>query len=476
MKKILLYLWMMISSTVTFASYQMSIVNVQQISASSYQFDVMIKSTAGTTIITSYQCALKIPSNIINNGTLSFAYSANSSQLRGKPTVSVSVVSVDENIYLTFGSMPDLDSVKNNVLVGRFILQNSVSFAGSLNEITWNFDGNINTILTGINFANITNPANHLNYLSAFQMLSAELLDANKLQINFSNELNSTISANKNNYSVNNGIIISAASLINNNKSIVLTTSNHTSGFTYIVTAVNIKDVNGNALSSANTLEYLYVNSVSANLKIFLEGAYKNNEMRTDLRNQNFLPLSQPYNNSAFQYSGTEAVDSLPLNVVDWVLVELRNTASGSAIAKRAAFLRKDGIVVDLNGNDPVKFHNVNKGSYYIIIKHRNHLGVMTSNKIEIDAVSSLYDFTTSSNKAYGSSAMKNIGGGVFALFSGDGNSSANVNNADANSVWKQENGSIGYKAGDFDLNGGVNIVDKNSYWKSNSGKSSQIP
>ena len=61
-------------------------------------------------------------------------------------------------------------------------------------------------------------------------------------------------------------------------------------------------------------------------------------------------------------------------------------------------------------------------------------------------------------------------------MYTGDGNSNGNINNSDANSVWKLQNGKLGYYDGDFDMNGGVNIVDKNEYLKKNQNTSSNVP
>ena len=60
----------------------------------------------------------------------------------------------------------------------------------------------------------------------------------------------------------------------------------------------------------------------------------------------------------------------------------LRNEINvSSTFERRAAFLKKDGSVVDLDGSSDLKFA-VDPGEYYIVIEHRNHLPIMTSNKV----------------------------------------------------------------------------------------------
>jgi hypothetical protein len=47
--------------------------------------------------------------------------------------------------------------------------------------------------------------------------------------------------------------------------------------------------------------------------------------MRTALKDQNILPLTQPYSGAPYLYNGTEALTTVPEDVVDWVLIELRD-------------------------------------------------------------------------------------------------------------------------------------------------------
>ena len=70
--------------------------------------------------------------------------------------------------------------------------------------------------------------------------------------------------------------------------------------------------------------------------------------------------------------------------IVDWVFIELRDkTAAGTVVATRAALLQRDGdIVSPSDGISPIAFSNNIPGNYFISIRHRNHLGVMSKNKI----------------------------------------------------------------------------------------------
>jgi hypothetical protein len=66
-----------------------------------------------------------------------------------------------------------------------------------------------------------------------------------------------------------------------------------------------------------------------------------------------------------------------PAAIVDWILLELRSKDNpATVLASRAALLRRDGLVVDVDGTSPVAVP-LPVGDYYVAIQHRNHLGAM---------------------------------------------------------------------------------------------------
>jgi hypothetical protein len=123
-------------------------------------------------------------------------------------------------------------------------------------------------------------------------------------------------------------------------------------------------------------------------VKVFLEGPYSGGTMTTILASSHLLPTAQPYTSAPFNYPGNEvAADEaffISNNVVDWMLVELRLTPEGAAVDRRAALLRNDGMIIDIDGSLGVVFNNVNAGSYYIVIKHRNHLAIMSATAVSL--------------------------------------------------------------------------------------------
>jgi len=225
------------------------------------------------------------------------------------------------------------------------------------------------------------------------------------------------------------------------------------------------------------------VSGFNLSLKVFLEGPYNGTNMNTSLSGLTDFPLSQPYNNSPWNYSGAESVGSIPANVVDWILVELRDAVdaasatSATRIARQAGFLKNDGTIVGIDGVSNLQFTISIIHQLFVVIWYKNHLGVMSSSGlINVGGIYS-WNFTTSSTQAYGgTSAQKSLSGGKWGMFSGDGNADDVINNNDKTLIWSVNSGKKGYLNGDFSRDGQVNNKDKNDLWYPNSGKQCQVP
>ncbi len=216
------------------------------------------------------------------------------------------------------------------------------------------------------------------------------------------------------------------------------------------------------------------VSNPVVNLKLFLEGAYRTGSMITTLRNSGFLPLAQPYNAAPWSYPGTEGVGALPVGLVDWILIEVRTgTSSATRVARRAAFVKTDGSVVDTNGVSPVTIPGILTGNYYIVVRHRNHLAVMTANAITLNDNSSLYDFTTGLSKYFGGDS-RNLGGGKFGLYSGDYSADSFI---DADDFVGPDNELFqsGYRRSDLNMDGFIDAADF-AYPDNNVFKGTNVP
>lgn len=129
--------------------------------------------------------------------------------------------------------------------------------------------------------------------------------------------------------------------------------------------------------------------------------------MRDDLRVKGLIPLTSPYT----AWSPTITASTLASSVlavtgrnaiVDWVFVELRNAANSSqVIISQAALVQRDGDVVALDGISPLELIALNNTAYYVAIRHRNHLGVMTSTAIPITTSGTVVDFRKPSTATY---------------------------------------------------------------------------
>lgn len=158
---VLLFVTIFYAASSAQVNYQMSLDNGELIDSNTFEFNVIIKSMDTTFQLTSYQCSFRFYVNDVDSSLLSFSYIAGTSELSNLPSLSIGLNAADGTQKLTFASMPGSDYITSeSLLVGRFRLHNNSSF-GINPVINWNFEGKITTILTGNNFADITNPSNH---------------------------------------------------------------------------------------------------------------------------------------------------------------------------------------------------------------------------------------------------------------------------------------------------------------------------
>jgi hypothetical protein len=214
--------------------------------------------------------------------------------------------------------------------------------------------------------------------------------------------------------------------------------------------------------------------------------------MYDSLRVLNLIPLQEPYSSAPYNAtyihvngSGGETTSASvfavtgPNAIVDWVFVQLRNKLdSNIVLATRSALIQRDGDIVDIDGVSPVIFANNNADNYFISIKHRNHLGIMTKAPIPISYINTNVNLTTTAiplftkpgkagNPAPLSGATKMISG-VRCMYAGNCNISLlqaantyiyfnNTTNSDRSTLYNITGGVatiLGYTIYDVDLNG----------------------
>jgi hypothetical protein len=302
---------------------------------------------------------------------------------------------------------------------------------------------------------------------------------------------------------------------INSNGDFTFTPDIGFSGSTSFV--YEVCDVNVQSVCAKATVYIFVLRDLPLRLRVYLEGALMENAnakdnnnrplMRDNLRvspftGQNFIPFQDPYTVS------TEYVDvknkyvkvgagSLsrfhtipdptavfavtgPNAIVDWVFVELRSKLDSSeVVATRSGLLQRDGDVVDLDGVSPLAFAGVAADSFYVVARHRNHLGAMTlvSSVNEVidmtDINTPIFDFGTTLQNGYnytGFGTNNNVKQGYRALWGGDFDGNGRLKfvnpNDDQNILFYEVfaspgntmtasnyNFTYGYYQGDFDLN-----------------------
>ncbi len=206
---------------------------------------------------------------------------------------------------------------------------------------------------------------------------------------------------------------------------------------------------------------------ILADVRVMLEGPYNatTNSMSTTLRSAGVL---------ASRYPGA----AIPAQAVDSVNIEIRDSASAasSTIRKfRPAWLLADGSIRNFSDTSKafVEFDG-GVGQYYIVVRHANHIAVMSSVTQSLASSVATFSFTASQSQAYGTTALKQLASGVFGMYAGDANQSGIVSAADANAIFGQLN-FAGYSLNDVNLSGIVTAADANMVF-GNLNRASQVP
>ncbi|MCB0805124.1 MAG: lamin tail domain-containing protein [Bacteroidales bacterium] len=220
----------------------------------------------------------------------------------------------------------------------------------------------------------------------------------------------------------------------------------------------------------------------SINIKVFLEGPFDGSNMQTGLSQLSTFPSTQPYNTAPWNYLGSESFSgSTPLDVVDWLLIEIRDaenisSATSSAIvAQKAVLLKETGNIVSSSdfGIPEFNFNIVNQ--LFLVVYHRNSLPVISSSPLVESSGVYSWDFTTGAGQAY-NNGQKELAPGIFGMYAGDCDGDGTIQSSDISDVWQNEAATKGYLPADVNMDAEVNNIDKNDFWYPNLGEGSQIP
>ncbi len=181
--------------------------------------------------------------------------------------------------------------------------------------------------------------------------------------------------------------------------------------------------------------------------KVYLQGAFNTGTgvMNDDLRDLGVIPTSSPYISGTLTSLGADTTatggngvvshidqvdvindyqaishtsamidtvltdildDKASNSIVDWILVELRPFHDSTIItSRRVGLVQRDGdIVTWVDGESPLIFKNAcatEDTTYYVSIKHRNHMGAMTLDPVAFHQGPVNLDFTSSDLQLY---------------------------------------------------------------------------
>ena len=213
--------------------------------------------------------------------------------------------------------------------------------------------------------------------------------------------------------------------------------------------------------------------------RLFLEGPFSGfGTMSTNLTED--IPNRHPFGGPPWSFASDDSVTVVPVDAVDWVLVELRaDTASETAVSRRAGLLDFSGYIRDIDGADSLRFDESPPGQYFVVVYHRNHIPVMSSAKVDLSSGIGGWDFTPSASAAFGAAnPTKGLPDGSYGLFACDINADGQIIASDFNEwLTSTKLGETGYLMTDCDLDGQVTASDFN-LWLANTkaGAASQVP
>jgi len=214
--------------------------------------------------------------------------------------------------------------------------------------------------------------------------------------------------------------------------------------------------------------------SISAKIKVLLEGYYDGTTgiMNNNLVQEGLLPTHQPY--ASQNYKGQEQITTPTDQIVDWLLIQLRDADDfNQVVHQKAALLREDGYVLNEDGQEIIDFGLRESDFYYIAIYHKSHLPVISKEPVFFSTIPELLDFTQSDAAIMGTNQVTQKEN-VYLLSAGDLDGNGVINNQDFN-VWKLNASALNsYSPADADGNGIINNLDYN-LWKVNSSKVSVL-
>lgn len=129
-------------------------------------------------------------------------------------------------------------------------------------------------------------------------------------------------------------------------------------------------------------------------IKVLLGGPYIKKQVQDSMRC--FNPVDFPTKQGFYvsPYHSNLRLAEIPVlkkgTIADWIHVKLRDGEAGDYVDSASVFLRSDGVLCDTAGHPYIGFASKPgrklKDAYFIVIEHRNHIGVMSKDEITLTA------------------------------------------------------------------------------------------
>lgn len=136
------------------------------------------------------------------------------------------------------------------------------------------------------------------------------------------------------------------------------------------------------------------LSSKSVAIKVFLEGPYIASADSMRCINEGYFNSTTNEYLSPYKDNKTcsKPLPSFDRKICDWIYVEvwdyppkgasLSDTKKGQLMDATSAFLLSDGTVASLDGKEYLSFDKLPGNKYYILVKHRNHMDVLSAQEV----------------------------------------------------------------------------------------------
>lgn len=235
------------------------------------------------------------------------------------------------------------------------------------------------------------------------------------------------------------------------------------------------------------------LSSKSVAIKVLLEGPYlaKSDSMRCIYNG--YFPGSETEYESPYEDKLTCLKSTFPRfdrKICDWIYVEIwdypphgmsySDTKKGNMVSATSALLLSDGTVAGLDGKKYLSFDNLSEDEYYVVIKHRNHLPIMSAKKIifakgSVPGLANTIDFTEKIENTFDLEGEVSVqpalasNNGRLLMFGGEIVTDGKINVNDHKIILNSGKEQVGYNVGDLDFDskagaaGDLNISLRNS-------------